>query len=66
MLAPPLKLLGGGLAPPGPPLFLRLCYVHAGEAKLLYKEFLPVFKGHYNNIESCEVNDVLINQAPRL
>ena len=31
MLAPPLKLLGGGgdLPPPGPPLFLRLCYGHS-------------------------------------
>ena len=25
MLAPPLKLLGGGPGPPWPPLFLRLC-----------------------------------------
>ena len=25
MLAPPLKLLGGGPGPPCPPLFLRLC-----------------------------------------
>ena len=26
MLAPPLKLLGGGPGPPWPPLFLRLCH----------------------------------------
>ena len=28
MLAPPLKLLGGGPGPPWPPLFLRLCVSH--------------------------------------
>ena len=24
---PPSQIIGGGLAPPGPPLFLRLCFI---------------------------------------
>ena len=43
MLAPPLKLLGGGPGPPWPPLFLRLCWMTGiGEEGDL--KFVQMFK----------------------
>ena len=44
MLAPPLKLLGGGAGPPWPPLFLRLCWKgNACTRKKLLMQYLSKY-----------------------